>query len=65
MDFKQSGAVFIGYPVIGRDDADRGASSPSPPGGGRVNEAVRQEHFVITVSEAVHEIGEFVEEGCT
>ena len=65
-DFDEIGRTCHRMSVIGRDDADLGrklavaarrrACEP---------EEFAEEHFVATVSEAVQEMGEFVDEGCS
>jgi hypothetical protein len=65
-DFEEIGRTCHRMSVIGRDDADLGrkltvaarrrACEP---------EEFAEEHFVATIPEAVQEMGEFIEEGCT
>jgi F420-dependent oxidoreductase-like protein len=64
--FEEIGRTSHQMSVIGRDEADlsrkleiaarRRSSTP---------EEFKEEHFAVTVSEAVEEMGRFIEEGCT
>ena len=65
-DFGEIGRTCHRMSVIGRDDADLSRKlDVAARRRGCTSQEFAEEHFVATVSGAVQEMGEFVDEGCT
>ncbi len=65
-DFDEIGRTCHRMSVIGRNDADLSRKlEVAAARRGCASHEFAEEHFVVTVSEAVQEMGEFVDEGCT